>query len=129
MNKNQIRSGNYLMLLGETRKVDCVFNIPKRRDMYWVKCIGIIETKIIHFKPIPLTQEWLVNFGFINDNGTEYPNYKLSFYTCMWRDGKTNFCNNHGFIKYLKYVHELQNLFYAIEGKELELKTKSSACA
>jgi hypothetical protein len=70
---------------------------------------------------VTITEEWLIKFGFINDNGIEYPNYKLSYYTCMWRDGKTNICNNHGYLKNLKYVHELQNLYFALTGAELKL--------
>ena len=73
-------------------------------------------------EPLILTKKWLIDFGFINTNTLEYPNYAKGVYKCLWRNGRTNICNNHGFIKDLKYVHELQNLFFAIEGKELEVK-------
>lgn len=73
-------------------------------------------------KPIPLTEEWLVKFGFLNVNSVEYPNYKLSFYTCMVRNESINICNNHGFIKDLKHVHQLQNLYFALTGEELTIK-------
>jgi len=117
MKLNDLRPGNKL-LISDTNEVCTIISFSGKYILY---NSGTRSGKVLFkcFKPTPLTQEWLVNFGFINDNGTEYPNYKLSFYTCMWRNGKTNFCNNHGFIKDLKYVHELQNLYYVLTEKEL----------
>ena len=77
---------------------------------------------------IPITKQWLEKLGFVNTNTTEYPNYTKGVYKCLWRNGKTNICNNHGFIKDLKYVHELQNLFFALTGKELHSKNECSTC-
>jgi hypothetical protein len=81
------------------------------------------------YMPIEINEQWLIDFGFVNVTDNEYPNYNLGHYTCMRRNGKTNICNNHGFINELKYVHELQNIFFALTGRELELKDKRSTCA
>ncbi len=88
-------------------------------------------------KPIPLTEEWLIKFGF------EKINHKMSMndgsYNCHWErhfdDFKTGSCiyfsggffsNNRFNKRHLyhknKYVHQLQNLYFALTGEELEIK-------
>lgn len=76
-------------------------------------------------KPIPLTEEWLVKFGFTES--VKLGMYKdltsrmvLKFYKIpnqldLIQDGK-NISFAHGRIK---YVHQLQNLYYALTGEEL----------
>ena len=82
--------------------------------------------------PIPLTEEWLLNFGFelTNDEGdvkyydfinnSDYSivfdhseialhyNAKSGYYCIMYDDTK------------LQKVHQLQNLYFALTGKELQ---------
>lgn len=68
-------------------------------------------------KPIPLTEEWLVSFGLIKDNG--YPYKFLS--------GFIKIRNGIHFYKYydldieLKHVHTLQNLYFALTNQELKI--------
>ncbi len=71
-------------------------------------------------KPIPLTEEWLLRFGF---------------------EGKIFRCNNIVFEYYdnsifvkgmmgavhpnkIKYVHQLQNLYWCLCGEEIQLKSE-----
>ena len=90
------------------------------------------------FQPILLTEEWLLKFGFetrlINNCFLEYylsctpPKYKKD-YVLRWWDA-----NNErrifwspvlsGTIHHFpcKYVHQLQNLYFALTGNELEIK-------
>jgi hypothetical protein len=74
-------------------------------------------------KPIPLTEEWLERFGFERlGNGFEF-----------WESSVFNieFIRNHWHISYtsnvlcthIKYVHQLQNLYFALTGEELTIKT------
>lgn len=73
-----------------------------------------------NIKPIPLTEEWLLRFGF------EKP---LNSSWCV--KGEIELDLDKG-IKYfifgnlkhveLKHVHQLQNLFYALTGEELTIK-------
>jgi hypothetical protein len=76
------------------------------------------------FRPIPLTEEWLLKFGFevddhlMNPDDWPYvdyiknevrisePNYSFAFYG---RDNELE----------IKYVHQLQNLYFALTGEEL----------
>ena len=79
-----------------------------------------------HFtvNPIPLTEEWLLKFGFekkINDDDFDYW-LKGEFddtFLCEHADG---FCYNFGFGHELKHVHQLQNLYFALTGEELTTK-------
>lgn len=76
-------------------------------------------------EPIKLTEDWLLKFGF------EKPAYSWigeKFHLSEWDEYPLNWCvafnkNNAVIVDKLKYVHELQNLFFAITGEELKLKT------
>ena len=75
-------------------------------------------------KPIPLTEEWLIKFGF------EYcdmrKEYRFDNYCCvtLWASGLIDFTieNIEHFEVSVKYVHELQNLYFALTGEELTIK-------
>jgi hypothetical protein len=76
-------------------------------------------------KPIPLTEEWLLNLGFPLKGF-----YRLQvtyFLELCWNphDKTLNLqTKKNGFTEdsKVKYVHELQNLYFALTGKELTLK-------
>jgi hypothetical protein len=83
--------------------------------------IGINPYKTGNYKPIPLTEQWLKDFGFeqnIPAASREYifkdckliNHYKNGFLFIMdiWDRGKM-----------INYVHTLQNLYFALTGKEL----------
>ena len=70
------------------------------------------QNELKWLNPIPLTEEWLVKFGFELVGKKTY--YKLniplipvrnSHYQCKGAD--------------IKYVHQLQNLYFALTNKEL----------
>jgi hypothetical protein len=73
-------------------------------------------------EPIPLTEEWLVSFGFIDDKITfELKGFMLGWY----RNDEfyylpTNQINVRNKIQ-IKYVHQLQNLYFALTGEELTI--------
>lgn len=86
--------------------------------------------KTIHWTPIPLTEEWLVKFGYTNTN-EEYLTGTL------WRKGddvhlpilidKRGVVGIliYGAFKYLELgitVHRLQNLYFALTNEELTIK-------
>lgn len=84
----------------------------------WRKYIEYNET---HFVPIPLTEEWLLKFGFEDrnilgffskDSFTIHFGQKLVFY--KGDRVLKNFDN-------LEFVHQLQNLFFVLTGEELIL--------
>lgn len=74
------------------------------------------------YRPIPLTIEWIKNFGLEKNNC--YP-YKFL-------NGFLKIRNGIYFYKYydldieLKYVYQLQNLYFALSGTELTFKNKEN---
>ena len=88
--------------------------------------LRIIEDKENHtYEPIPLTEEWLVKFGLtsVTNHGTLFTNYWNKECDCS-----VDIVNNEVF-EYrlngrkrtlsLMYVHQLQNLYFALTNKEL----------
>lgn len=72
------------------------------------------DDNIDSYKPIPLTEEWLLKFGFEN----QLVEFVLdNFYLKRTKNHFEYYCNNRAEIK---YVHQLQNLYFALIGKELE---------
>lgn len=79
-------------------------------------------------KPIPLTEEWLVKFGFEKkDNGMifEFNNYSHSFLWFNKTSGQLRLVDEGmHFLTHdeLKHVHQLQNLYWCLVGEELIVK-------
>jgi hypothetical protein len=78
--------------------------------------------------PIPLTEEWLLKFGFNNINSKEYGIKCGSCWMSLsnpkdmgeWQDCYCWIFDRFKFIE-LKYVHQLQNLYFALSDEELKL--------
>jgi hypothetical protein len=92
----------------EELKEYCVSN-----EYYPVNINGLV--------PIPLTEEWLLKFNaecYEFDNGQ--PNqYRIGSRLFVIRDKNIV---DYGSSVVIKYVHQLQNLYFALTGEELELK-------
>jgi hypothetical protein len=73
-----------------------------------------------HFKPIPLTEDWLLRLGFeVYEFDHKENQYRFGERLIVIRDHI--FCD-YGTGVNLMFVHSLQNLFFALTGNELELK-------
>jgi hypothetical protein len=78
--------------------------------------------------PVPLTEEWFLKFGFELKTDVYFSNIKykdqcwvnFSFCIAVWRNGNFMYDWNGGNIQ-IKYVHQLQNLYFALIGKELTI--------
>jgi hypothetical protein len=80
-----------------------------------------------YIKPIPLTEEWLIKFGFkLTENHVGYNEYRLNTLgfrvQCSKNNNPVSLCNNRGYITDFIHVHQLQNLYFALTGEELEIK-------
>jgi hypothetical protein len=79
--------------------------------------------EISRLKGVPLDEEWLLDFGFIND--TAFYTKECLGLVKMKRDYFSPYVNNmiQGWIDIeLKYVHQLQNLYFALTQTELTCK-------
>ena len=84
------------------------------------------EMDIELISPIPLTEEWLIKLGFTKDNYHFVLNDKCSVTyektgseKGFWysNDDTDAYCYR---LKEIKYVHDLQNLYFALYGEELK---------
>ena len=75
------------------------------------------------FKPIEISEEWLLKFRFVKDDFCSlYIRYTLNNITII-HDTKNNTFLADGIkykLVYLKYVHQLQNLYFALTNEELD---------
>ena len=85
---------------------------------YFIDSIGFErELPNNDIQPIPLTEEWLEKFGFKVHNEKAYllQNYTVDLNGNFW-------IINHKLSGNIKYAHQLQNLYFSLTGKELEIK-------
>lgn len=78
-----------------------------------------------NFKPIPLTEKWLKDFGyFIVETNECVEAFKENFrYSIQQVEENVNWfwCDGETVLTTIKYVHQLQNLYFALTGTELTL--------
>jgi len=124
MKANELRIGNYVKQ-SETGVSTChcpgdVFEWSLS-DFYEVECSQLLMDTI---EPIPLTEEWLLKFGFTGD----YLFHDIEYFSLSKTNtGGNYYCvyfENEYTAVYIEYVHQLQNLYFALTGTELELTDK-----
>jgi hypothetical protein len=113
INSKELRIGNF------------IYNV--KDQIYKVVASSFLGGTYLGFEPIPLTEEWLFNFGFKKVGQTirlQVTNYLELCYmtfdnTLRLQTIKSGFTED----TKIKFVHELQNIHYWLTRKELELKT------
>jgi hypothetical protein len=126
---NELRIGNLVNYEQTTHLITCV-NIDYTISI-WVDKKNqehLYTHQNNELKPIPLTEEWLLKFGFgeeLKDEWKILVNGCWSFFICYyenqynhWVGCGAEYC--HG--KEIKYVHQLQNLYFALTNEELKIK-------
>ena len=81
---------------------------------------------ILMAEPIQLTEEWLLENGFVYNNNSQYnigenPLTKDYLLSLCWIDGEEFLFYRNGYFK-IKDVNQLQTLYFALTNKELEIK-------
>lgn len=106
MKANELRIGNYYDNDGIFYKVT-----PEVIEDVW-----IAERSWV--KPISLTEEWLLEFGFnlITKSTNKYMVKNLAGQPCFFYKNKKLIYQN----TIIEYVHQLQNLYFALTGDELK---------
>jgi hypothetical protein len=70
-----------------------------------------------YYRGIPLTEEWLLRFGFVsNPYQDRYENQSIHI-ECNKTRGVTELWIES--MPHIKYVHQIQNLYFALTGEEL----------
>ena len=116
MTANELRIGNYVwdnysgnmevsQIFADTNYIDLRKNNTKPSGRYSLDVI----------QPIPLTEEWLVKFGF-KPLSKDWQKNRIIIHT-----RKRGFVLRKS-VPDIKYVHQLQNLYFALTGEELTIK-------
>lgn len=89
---------------------------------------GMYNTEVLsveqfdsRYRPIPLTEEWLIKFGFVLHGGSNKFAHKEDFWELENEENGLGWYCCHLECS-VKYVHQLQNLYHALTGQELEIK-------
>lgn len=89
--------------------------------------IGRIDGSIDGFydiipSPIPLTEEWLLKFGFEFTDWLGSWDLKDGNFGLVKTHNEKFVLENHSISPEIQYVNQLQNLYFALTGSELEIK-------
>lgn len=121
MKASELRIGNFVHLKGYPA---VEFPLSERRAL-------MVLTKGYGVEPIPLTEDWLVRFGFEKKTELNYErdlvrklvykseravNDKIKIFD--FKTGEFSAWNS-GYLNTIKHVHQLQNLYFALTGNEL----------
>jgi len=135
MEVKDLRIGNYVEFHHVTKGVIKNFSKVGSLSIGIDKTIFSIGVEDYHFiadykgiKPIPLTEEWLLKFGFKTDfyggqGNVCYYASKGKFKIYSIEDNKSyQYDYTLNMFTMIKHVHELQNLYHALTGEELTIK-------
>ena len=128
MRAQELRIGNLLMWEDESEDIIAMKDIILRDNYYSVSFDGGYA-QLDEFIPIKLTEGWLKKLGF-KSTGVwgDYSNEKLLICSDLKDDGSKLIYSGEYYFKHgnnrvpLKYIHQLQNLYFALTGKELIAK-------
>ena len=116
MKASELRLGNYVDLFG---KVAYITKSDFSETDYGIA----IESG----KPIPLTEEWLLRFGFnwldqVDGYRKEHIEHTISMDLLPIENSKEFAVEwDYNWLNSIKHVHQLQNLYFALTGDELKL--------
>ncbi len=111
MRKNDFRIGNWVLHGLAYKQIDDGFLINMAHE----------------FEPIPITNEWLEMLGF--EYNKYYQNFRIKagdyYNSIKYIDDEWCYNNDYSdagcyFVTTVQYVHELQNLYHAINKEELK---------
>lgn len=131
MKANELRIGNYFSF-GKHKEITTVFKITfERKDGYLIN--GQIPES--HCEPIPLTEKWLLKLGFSKMTIKPLWRKTIGEYTLDSDDFLFSFESKYVYVdsglalhpigNEIEYVHQLQNLYFALTGEELTLNSQA----
>ncbi|WP_462250479.1 hypothetical protein [Ekhidna sp.] len=119
MKPQELRIGNWVYRKGDNE------------NMYEADWITIKEAH--NYRPIPITEEWLEKFGLVIEDIASLSDcfhwqiderWKVFIATDYGNKGLALFLGDEApiFSAKCEYIHQLQNLYYALTGEELKMK-------
>ena len=131
MEVKELKINNIVSIVGQPSGERFNYSIPSGQSIDMI----FVERNNHYPKPIPLTEEWLVKFGFVKDEYdwcsicffTDYKelaekmtiSINLKSYRCaMFENEDESACYTS---KIMKHVHQLQNLYFALTNEELTI--------
>jgi hypothetical protein len=143
MKPHELRLGNLVIYEATYHRVTGIIDDRIISEWLQAKVSDPYNAHMDEYKPIPLTKEWLIKFGFkkgniytysINISPFEGEERLLAFtddYLYLREKGKKGPLHDDLIILWNKdlkkefYIHQLQNLFFALTGQELTIATSS----
>lgn len=112
MKANELRIGN--LVKGTNDSIRYPYTISANEMLFF-------EHDYARFEPIPLTEDWLIKFGYSKDNNGYALKDIYSLSISITKEGKYTPCWNDRIMSgiTLQYVHQLQNLYFALTGNEI----------
>jgi hypothetical protein len=114
----ELRIGNIVINAGRRDSVQPLIGV----ESVSVSLLGIIATYPDNheYEPVPLTEEWLIKFGFVFDGFR----YQQEINNNLWVLVKNNvygwYSPHIEISNGIQNVHQLQNLYFALTGEELK---------
>ena len=128
MKANELRLGNYVNgIYDEGEFIAEVLTVDSEGCL--LDANGIYElTSLKGIKPIPLTEEWLIKIDGIekapydDDIKDYYLIKRCGFFDIIYEDNESIYIDLGDTLKKVKYLHQLQNLYFALTDEELTIK-------
>lgn len=131
INANELRIGNVVSDINASISYYAKVKRLEANRCYY----GAFHSQYNDLTPIPITKEWLLAFGLFETHSyyiielTDNRYDKKDFFTVRVQGDKYEaFLRNWDLAKLfllceIKYIHQLQNLYFALTQTELELKS------
>jgi len=133
MKATELRIGNlvFIDLSGKPYAVDAIIRDGTPSDTHCgfeLYVEGIDYDYAIYAEPIPLAEEWLARFRIRKERKDVYPIKDTGLQILIESNGVFTLCTRSVLSDYeevvssISYVHQLQNLYYALTGEELTVQ-------
>ncbi len=131
MKVKELRVGNYVRLGKQVYKVKDIFDdrhVTLKKPVDDLRRYGCEDTENPQVFPVELDEKWMLAFGFAYDARQDVYNsgegcrfhLDLSLFRIFLADA-----TNTAIPIQVRYVHQLQNLYYALCGEELEFEYRN----
>lgn len=143
LSATELRIGNLIMWANTTanhmmiERIEAINHTEfEGKKQWWVETEDCEGELLSYFEPLPLTEEWLIKFGFIVESN-EPVNKHLRYcdFSHRTKDYRIYVGGNipptfhykfnsgaYPELAIINYVHQLQNLYFALTGTELTIK-------